>query len=296
MKSGTRVPRISSCAGWVCSILRLWLLAGFAAQPAVVAAELAIIETGRPAAELVSVVEPFAAPDGTVVAKDFKLIVDAPAETVAAIRAILAEVDRPLRRLRVSVRQGGLSHGRFDSATGAVRAGERGGVTIGAVAHDEAGVGAAAGGRDWAVGGRVHATADRAREQTLQQVTVLDGRSAHLFIGVDVPYPTAHTAGGVLVEGIEFRRVATGFEVLPRLRGDSEVVLQISPFRESLQGQGRDIVSVQGMATTVSGKLGEWIMGGHIGQHDDDERSGILFRAGGARSDEQQIYFRVEEY
>ncbi|MEC9341106.1 MAG: hypothetical protein VX663_06465 [Pseudomonadota bacterium] len=296
MRSGTTVHRINSRAASVCSsrawavLLLLWV-AGTAS------AEFVILETRyRPAAELLPAVAPFVEPHGTVAAEGFALIVNAPPETVTAVREIIARLDAPARRLRISVRQGRAQQGRQDRISGSVQVGERTDpAPPGQVAGGHDGVAVSAGGGRWRAQGRVLSTTGSAEDDAFQQVTVVEGRPANIHVGVDVPYPVAYGVGGTVVQGTQLRRVTTGFEVVARLRGD-QVWLDIAPVREALHDQGRDLIEVQGLSTTVTGALGEWIAGGHISSDNASQRSGILFRAGSSLHDEREIYFRVEEY
>ena len=296
MRSGNRARRISNRAvsAFRRNIAAALVVLFWAVAP--VRGELAIVETvHRPAAELLPAIAPFVEPDGTITAQGFNLVVSAPPETVATVRDIVSRLDAPLRRLRIAVRQGSAQQGSNRRIQGGIRVGEHSGVDAGAGSVGPNGVAVSVQDERWRAAGRVLSTSGSLRDNAEQQVTVLEGRPAHIYVGLEVPYPTTYGVGGVLAQGTEYRQVATGFEVLARLRAD-QVWLDISPIQESLAGQGRDLIAVQGLSTTVTGALGEWIAAGYLSRQDASQESGILFRAGSAASEEREIYFRVEEY
>src|SRR5574341_2153174 len=104
-----------------------------------------------------------------------------------------------------------------------------------------------------------HVTPDRARvtitaedsrrsaeERVDQRIQVLEG--GHAFIA------TGQSQPGVMGGTTYFRETASGFEVVPRLTG-SGVVLEISAQRPT-----------QGLVTSVTARLGEWVELGTIGE------------------------------
>lgn len=97
-----------------------------------------------------------------------------------------------------------------------------------------------------------------------------------------------------VVEGTEYRDANTGFSVLPRLQGDI-VTLDINPQRDSFDDQRRGTVNVQRVTTTVSGRLGEWIDLGGVGDSRSDERSALLGRSSGRIEERRGVQVRVEE-
>ena len=73
-----------------------------------------------------------------------------------------------------------------------------------------------------------------------------------------------------------FRDASIGFSVVPRLVGKGdEVILEVSPEYSRFKG-GR--VETQGVHTTVSGKLGEWIEIGGIAHSREPGESGDFGR------------------
>ena len=91
--------------------------------------------------------------------------------------------------------------------------------------------------------------------------------------------------------GIEYKSLHDGFLVLPRLRGDS-VMLEIEPMSER-RGPGGDI-RTQNAVTTVSARLGEWVLLGGVGRSERTQGSGIAKRYETTGSEDLWIYVKVE--
>jgi hypothetical protein len=97
-----------------------------------------------------------------------------------------------------------------------------------------------------------------------------------------------------VVDGTQYRDVTTGFYVLPRLAGD-RVTLDISPQRETLSRQIPGAVNVQGLVTSVSGRLGEWMEIGGISQDASGQQSVLIGRTTTATRDDRRVLVKVEE-
>ena len=102
-------------------------------------------------------------------------------------------------------------------------------------------------------------------------------------------------ADSVLVQdGVEYRDVSSGFYVLPRISGDI-VTLMVSPQLSRVTPNQAAIFDVQNVETTVSGKLGEWIIIGGATQHfsDNDKRNAISTKRNG--QERRNVLIKVEE-
>ena len=87
---------------------------------------------------------------------------------------------------------------------------------------------------------------------------------------------------------------ASGIHVRPRVTGD-RVTLDISARRESLSSQLHRGVNVQGVVTTVSGRLGEWIEVGGVGSETSARQSALLEGRTTAARDSRRVLIKVEE-
>lgn len=172
----------------------------------------------RTADQVLPGLRPLAEPGATLSGQGSQLFVRTSPANLAELRRALEALDRPLRRLQISVR--------FDETL------------------DAAAQGVEASGRISNRGARVDVRAQASRtsgaERVDQRIQVLEGGRAYIMAGQSTPIPPG-----------AFLDSATGFEAVARLAGET-VILDIAPRRET---PGRQ----QALATTVSGRLGEWL-------------------------------------
>lgn len=246
-------------------IFLAWAIALLA--PSSFAAELtveAFVLRYRTAEQVLPLLAPHVAKPGTVSGAGNEIVIRTSPSNLAEVRKILATLDRAPRRLLVTVRQDAAPD---DRADGARSYGTRG------------------------------ADADR----SMQQVQVLDGREAEIRIGRSVPVTlrgsVPRVVGGQVVyepvETVQFRDVLSGFAVRPRLAGDT-VVLELSPRHDTPGTQGRGSMDVQRIATTLSGRLGEWIEVGTVGSGAPASGDAVVYSTRPAQAAVRRILVRVE--
>jgi len=153
---------------------------------------------------------------------------------------------------------------------------------------------------------RIDSTRSLDADRNTQSVRVLEGSRAFINAGQSIPVPQRQVVrtmvNGQLVERfgntVEYRDVTTGFYVVPRLAGD-RVTLEINPQRDTLanpeQNLPRGSVNIQQAATTVSGRLGEWIEVGGIVQRVANQQTAILGSTRELSRDNRQILLKVDE-
>ncbi len=160
----------------------------------------------RTVEQVLPTLRPLVESGGTLTGQGNQLIVRTSPANLADIRRALDAIDRPLRRLQISVR--------FDDAL------------------EASSQGIEASGRIGNRGSRVEVQAQqsssRADERVDQRVQVLEGGRATLFS----------------VQSMQ-QDLATGFEVVPRLSGNN-VFLEIAPQRETVESYQRAATSVAG--------------------------------------------------
>lgn len=260
----------------------------------------------RPAAEMIPIVLPLLDADSKITGNGFTLILDVPADRRDELLAVIEDLDEPLQQLRITVRQGEAGQRRNEelSASGGIDAGARvsvGNTRLGGSADADlrseprSSVSGSGSRESVTLAARTLSTRSRSRDDQTQQVTAVAGKPAQIYVGVDVPYPNSYSNLGGLHEGVEFRRVVTGFSVLAQVRGD-RVTLEISPQKQRLADDGRDQIEVLGASTVVTGRLGEWIEGGTINASTTGDDSALLYSAGSSAKDQRSIYFHVEAY
>lgn len=219
--------------------------------------------------QVLPVLRPLLEPGATLSGHGNQLFVRASPANVAELRRVLETIDRPARRLQILVR--------FDAAEDQARR--------------EIGASGTLSNRGSRVEVRVEDSRGRGEERVDQRLMVMDGGRGVISTGSSVPLRTrevVQTPGGTMVrESVTMRERATGFEVAPRVSGQT-VHVDIAPQRENGD-------SFQRASTTVSARLGEWFEVG--GAADAAARSdrGILSSGQAASSSSRRIWLKVEE-
>ncbi len=227
----------------------------------------------RMAEELLPTLEPFMDKQGVLSAKGNQLIIRTSPQNLEQIKKLVSELDTPLRRLLIEVKQP-LSSSRESEQTGAsgqYRLPEDSGEVI----------------------LERRSTSSRDTAITDQQIQVLEGQTAFIKTGQLVPMGKKQIRYGLQVESvIEHQDVSSGYKVTPRLTGEN-VLLEIMPFSSSLDSSGGGIINQQQSFTTLSGKLGEWITIGGIA---NQQQEGVKVYSTKDRNEQQrQILIKVTE-
>jgi hypothetical protein len=213
----------------------------------------------RTVEQVLPALQPLVEPGGTLSGNRGQLFLRASPGNAAEVKRALEAIDRPLKRLLISVRA--------DDAADRERRAIGASGTIGAA------------------GSRVEIRADDSRrssdERVDQRVQVLEGGRATIFTGQSVPRPDF------------IQDMASGFEVVPRLAG-GQVVLEILQQREA-PGSRPGSVEGQRVATTITTRLGEWIEIAATASSAarDDRGIASASRARGAES--RRVWLKVEE-
>ena len=238
-----------------------------------------LLVKSRPAAAMIDVVRPLLGDSGGVSAFHDKLIVRGNSQQIAAVRALLDDIDRPPRRLIIEVRTSGsldaldrdLSYG---ASTGDVRLGRaprREGVFLGY--------------RDLRT---------RAQHDGTQRVQALDGRPALIRTGQSVPVYSGYqyAYGPHVAQGfdVHYRDTMSGFYALPRVHGQ-QVTVEIYQQQEHAAAGGR--FNTQQASTVLSGALGQWLSLGVIGGAHTDQQNALGRHTQTRRTDDRHIELRV---
>jgi type II secretory pathway component GspD/PulD (secretin) len=226
------------------------LAALLAAAPAAGQGALEIIALRhRTVEQVLPALRPLMEPGATLTGQGTQLIVRASPANVAELRRALEAIDRPAKRLQISVR--------MDNALDRSRQGVE---ASGRISN-----------RDSRIDIRADDRQSSAMERVDQRIQVLEGGRAYIFTGQETP----------------FRETATGFEAAPRLAGD-RVLVDILQRRDTPAQQ-------QGLATTVSARLGEWFEVGSAVEEAAREVRGIAARRTGATHEARRIWLKVDE-
>ena len=250
----------------------------------------------RSAEQILPLIQPMVGKDGAVTGLQNRLVIRASAQNLAQIKKVIATLDTQARNLMITVRQNTTRDAlaQESSVFGSVGS-ERGRVHIPESANESGGR-VELGNRRNRVGAKVTSTRDIENSADVQNVRVLEGNAAFIRAGQSVPYPTQTIVrdrfGTTVVQETQFQDVTSGFYVLPRVSG-SQVTLEINPQRNTLGSRGA--VNVQQASTVLSGRLGEWIELGGVGQQGRSGTSGTVYSTQDVSADNRSIFVRVEE-
>jgi type II secretory pathway component GspD/PulD (secretin) len=229
----------------------------------------------RTAEELLPQIQPMVEPGGALIGSGDKLFLRASRNNAQQIRQVVGALDRPLRRLMITVRQGGEAEGAETRAGADVRLAPG----------------------DSRVRGSVGARSYSSRQDIAQQVQTVEGGRAFINVGRSVFLPFQQAvmtpAGVVVAQSMVQLDIGTGFHAVPRLVGD-RVMLDISP-RHDTPGPLTGSANVQRISTSVSGRLGEWIALGGSARQDSGTEGGTLRYGTRSAHDDRQVWLKVEE-
>ncbi len=244
--------------------------------------------------ELVPLLQPLVEPEGTVGAAGSKLVVRASPAQLRELRKLVQQLDTAPRQLLVTVRQGSQDDS-TTRASGLAGKGKFGDVTVDVPPTTDPslpGVGVAT--PDAEIEWRGGTRKTRGNNNADQQLRVMDGREAVIYVGQAVPYRSKSVSPyGYVTEHTQLREVLTGFVVRPQVQGD-RVTLDISPQQESLTGAPGGSISVNRLSTSISGKLGEWIDLGAVTQQASTESSGNFSLSKTDSTSTHQVLIKVE--
>lgn len=232
----------------------------------------------RPAEEVIPIVEPMLGRDDAITGQGFKIFLRTSPETLARVKNIIEALDTPARMLQISVFQGsnrdlsklGIS-GNIEIDSGDAS------VSIGSERSNNGDAGGSVTYSTDDSSGSINSisTHERLKDNPVHQVRVTEGTEAFIETGEQIPYFFSSNwiiPRGV-VGGVEYKDVITGFYVLPRIHGDN-VTLQVSPFRNSQTNASGVNIETQSANTTISGRIGEWLLIGGATEQIKRTRSG----------------------
>lgn len=245
--------------------------------------------------EVVPIIRSLLGRNETVTGMRQQLIVRASPRKIREIKSLLEKIDVQLKNLRITVKQGLKSQLNVRQAEVNVEVpiGDLGRVIInrgkkgGVILESKPGKGA--------VRGKLSERESILDEMNTQVVTTLEGNSATIYIGQQVPFTTTENfrTGNTAsqIESTQFRDVRTGFKVLPQLRED-QVILKISPQQSRITNGN---IETTGLNTVIRGQVGEWIELGGLSQSRDEQGSEIASRNTSKQVERRSVFIKVEE-
>lgn len=253
----------------------------------------------RTADQVLPLLQPFVDRDGSISGMQNQLILRTSPANLAEIRKILDQVDARPRQLLITVRQdvdletarreGGLS--------GRVGIGDNASISVPGGARRDDGLVIQGGGGNTHLQARISARELRASDANTQRVQVLEGNVAFISVGQSVPVPSQQViqtpSGTQIVQSTQFRDFNTGFQVLPRVSGDT-VTVEIIPQRDR-PGRNPGGGGIQGVSTVVSAPLGEWMEIAGIAQTGGARSAATLSQRGQVSAERRSVLLMVQE-
>jgi hypothetical protein len=230
----------------------------------------------RPAGEIIPIIKPMLGTNDVITGRGFKLFLRSSPETLAQVKDMIDILDTAAKILQISVFQGSDRDLRALSISGSIQI--ENGDTRGSIGTNS---NKSAGGISYNTqnaSGSINTTSTSGRMENnpLQRLRVTEGTEGYIETGEQIPYFSgASWIGSRAAAGdIEYRNVTTGFYVLPRIHGDN-VSLQVSPFKNSLSKARAGNIDTQQANTTITGRLGEWLLIGGVTEQIQRSQSGI---------------------
>ena len=265
-------------------------------------AELEVIALKhRSAEEVLPVIRPLLDKGDTASGMNYQLILRTSPRNLEQIKKLLESIDIAPRRLKITVMQN------VDSETAARLTEVSGNVGLNRDARiavpgsgDSSGLNVELGRGQDRLRTRVTSTRSLEDERNTQQLQVLEGNRALVHSGQSVPVPQRQVIqnqwGTQVIDSTQYQEVGSGFYVLPRISGD-RVTLEISTQNDALvPGSGdQPTVRVQQASSTVSGRLGEWLEVGGLGQQKNHEDSTLSTRGASRTREQRNVLIKVEE-
>ncbi|OGI39727.1 MAG: hypothetical protein A2140_00815 [Candidatus Muproteobacteria bacterium RBG_16_62_13] len=283
--------------------LSIFLLLSLAFVPSSVTADdLRLIELRhRTAEELLPILLPVVPANEALTGRGHQLIHRGSPRTRQQLEHLLARLDVGAQSLTLTIRQTSVRDA--ERARYSVSGGANAGGNVRVYATRPPGAGREPG-ASITVGGnsghlRVDASArtTRGRDESVQTLRVRDGARAHIRIGQSVPHVrtilTLTNNQTIINQGIELQDVTTGFDVLPRVRGDG-ILLEITPRLSSMANPSIGLVNFSELRTTVMVKRGEWIDLGQLGGTGSEVRRTLLDSASRREDERSTVLLKVE--
>ena len=272
-------------------------LTALLASAGVSAEEVRIIQLKhRPAGEIIPLIRPLLGPEDALSGTDYRLIVRTSDRNLKEIERLLTQLDVAQRQLRITVEQGVADDrdATAHSVAGEAQVGDRARVKLPEKSSDDRGLVVQKDNLRFRTNQRTTA----GRSLATQTVMTLDGQRAAIRVGQSVPHVKKILAIGghhaLVARDIAFQDVTTGFDVLPRVRGD-RVLMEITPRLSTLRDPATGLADFQELTTTVEVKLGEWIdLGAVLGRRNEIDRA-ILESASTESGERRSIRLKIEQ-
>lgn len=275
----------------------VWLLCS---APAWAALEVIQLQH-RSAEEILPVIQPLLDKGDVATGMDYRLILRTSPRNLGQIKKLLESLDVAPRRLKITVMQDVDSEtvARLTEVSGSVGLGRDARVVVPG-SGDNSGLNVELGQGQDRLKARVDSTRSLVEERNTQQLLVLEGSRALVRSGQSVPIPQRQVVqdrwGTRVIDSTQYQEAGSGFYVLPRVSGD-RVTLEIDAQNDAFVHGGGDqpTMRTQQASSIVSGRLGEWLEVGGLGQQKSGNDATISTRDISRTQERRSILIRVEE-
>ena len=255
----------------------------------------------RSADEVLPIIRPLLDKNDVASGMNYQLILRTSPHNLAQIKKLLESIDTAPRRLKITVMQN------VDSETIARLAEVSGNVGLNREARvavpgsgNNSGLNVDLGRGQDRLNARVISTRSLDDDRKTQQLQVMEGNRALVRSGQNVPVPQRrliqHPWGTQVIDSAQYQEVSSGFYVLPRVNGD-RVTLEISAQNDSLAPNtgSYPVTRVQQTSSTVSGRMGEWLIVGELEQQKNSDDTIISTRSVSQVHEQRNVLIKVEE-
>ena len=265
-------------------------------------AELEIIALKhRSAEEVLPIIRPLLDKEDVASGMNYQLILRTSPHNLAQIRKLLESIDVAPRSLKITVMQNVDSEtvARLTEVSGNVGLSREARVSVPGSGNNS-GLNVELGQGGDRLKAHVISTRSLEDDRKTQQLQVLEGSRALVHSGQSVAVPQRQVIqnqwGTRVIDSTQYQEVGSGFYVLPRVNGN-RVTLEISAQNDSLAQGSTDqpAMRIQQTSSTVSGRLGEWLEIGGIGQQKSNDSSTISTRDTSRMREQRSVLIKVEE-
>lgn len=219
----------------------------------------------RPAELILPSLRAIASEDTRLTAAQNQLIIRAPAQEAAKLKLLVEELDQPLAQFRIHVRQKKRhsSSGEQLSANTQYQSG-RSTITVGKKTLDgkvipQSSSSHASTNGQYTSSVTVKSYSTSSNSGNTQQVRAIEGYSAHIETGEEVPFLTRTYDEGHRQYRQNYRPVITGFYVIPTLSGDDHVTLSLSATQQKLSDSNSKAIESSAYQSRIIAPLNQWI-------------------------------------
>lgn len=231
----------------------------------------------RTAEQVLPALRAFLEPGGALTGQGYQLFLRTSPANARQLKQLLATLDRAPRELVITVRQD------REGDSGERRVGADGSVTI----------------TNRRVYGNVNVEAADSRTTSTrsaeQRIRVLEGGRAYIAIGTAIPMSfrqfVVTPQGFTELRGTVYYDAVTGFHAQPQIAGDM-VTIELAPEQSEIVAGA---VERAQLATTVRGRLGEWIAVGGADVRGESQSGGMLSPGQRAETNRRGVWLKVEE-